>query len=172
MYLLGGTRRKREDVANDTWQVTAQRQSQENRREGVYFIATGDLYVKAALRALESIRANNPQPGIALATDVVDDPALKVFDVVVPVENPHVRSKVDLLSKTPFDKTIYLDTDINVVAYLSGVMFLLDRFDIALCHTHSRAKKAMTESWRMELPDAFPQLNGGIIVYRKTPDTM
>lgn len=141
-------------------------------RSGVFFIATGELYLKAAARAATSVRAMCPDLGIAVATDLTESDHAKEFDVVVPVENPHRRSKVDMLSRTPFDKTIYLDTDVKVVADLSGVMQVLDRFDIALTHAHSRNKRTTTEVWRVDLPDAFPQCNGGIFAFRTTPETL
>lgn len=141
-------------------------------RAGVLFIATGDLYVRAAARALESVRATCPGLGAAIATDLVDAPEVAGFDVVIPVDNPHRRSKVDMLSKTPFERTIYLDTDVRVVADLSGVIQLLDRFDIALTHAHNRNKQTTTEIWRVDLPDAFPQCNGGVFAFRTTPQTL
>lgn len=141
-------------------------------QSGVYFIATGARYLKAAARAAASVRQMCPDLGLAIATDLTDAPEAAMFDVVVSVENPHRRSKVDMLSKTPFERTIYLDTDVKVVADLSGIVQVLDRFDIALTHAHSRNKPNTTEIWRVELPDAFPQCNGGIFAFRTTRNTL
>jgi hypothetical protein len=43
---------------------------------------------------------------------------------------------------------------------------LLDRFDIALAHAHMRNHKIACEPWRVSLPKAFPQFNGGVLLYR------
>lgn len=143
-----------------------------DQTSGVLFIATGALYLRAAVRAATSVRQMCPGLAVAVATDLIDAPEAEAFDVVVPVEHPHRRSKVDMLSKTPFQRTIYLDTDVKVVADLSGIIEVLDRFDIAITHAHSRNKRNTTETWRVDLPDAFPQCNGGIFAFRTTPQTL
>lgn len=140
-------------------------------RAGVFFIATGAAYVQAACRALDSVRATCPRLEAALATDLVDSPEARCFDVVLKIDDPHYRSKVDMLSKSPFHRTIYLDTDVRVVEDLQGVIDLLARFDIALAHAHTRNRKETNRVWRVPLPNAFPQCNGGVIAYRMTPKT-
>jgi hypothetical protein len=139
------------------------------RRQGVVYIATGAASIGAAKASAASVRRSNPKLPVALFTDAasLDDSSLRAaFDGIAPVANAHRRSKVDYLSATPFERTLYLDADIRVYADLSGVFALLERFDVALAHAHSRNRERNTAPWRIELPGAFPQLNGGVIAYR------
>ena len=141
---------------------------------GILFIATGKQYIEAAIKAAESVRASNPGLGIAFYGDwqnhgynLTANPA--PFDVAYPVEKPHRRSKVDFLSKSPFERTLYLDTDTRVVDDISSLFDVLDRFDIGVTHAMRRNSPERLVTWRKQLPRAFPQFNGGVLLYRNTP---
>ena len=140
-----------------------------DRKRGVVYIATGGASIGAARASAESVRRTNPGVPIALFTDAeaLAKPSLRAaFDAIAPVENPHRRSKVDYLSATPFERTLYLDADTRVYADLAGVFDLLERFDIALAHANARNRERTNAPWRAELPASFPQFNGGVIAYR------
>jgi hypothetical protein len=67
---------------------------------------------------------------------------------------------------TRFERTLYVDTDVCFVADVRDVFEVLDRFDIALAHAHTRNREVTTATWRTPLPAAFPQFNGGVILYK------
>ncbi|OOY94453.1 hypothetical protein BOW17_06375 [Solemya velum gill symbiont] len=138
-----------------------------NPTRGVIYIATGEPYRTAAFRSAESVRKHSPDLAIDLYTDVIPEGDTP-FDHIGIVENPHPRSKVDYLQKSRFEETLYLDSDTKVVADITGMFDLLERFDIALAHAHARNRRGTTELWRTEIPDAFPQLNGGVILFRNS----
>jgi hypothetical protein len=92
------------------------------------------------------------------------------FSSVGIIPDPHRRSKVDYLSKTPFDQTLYLDTDTALNADIRDMFRILERFDIAVAHAHRRNDPTRLGPWRINLPQAFPQYNGGVILYRRTPN--
>lgn len=134
---------------------------------GVVFIASGAAYIRDACDAARSVRESNPR----LAVDLFCDSSVAVpeglFERVHPIENPHRRSKVDCLPKSRFDRTLYLDSDTRVVADLTSLFKVLDRFDFAAAHAHARNRSQTNTVWRHEIPDAFPQLNGGVLLFRK-----
>lgn len=135
---------------------------------GVMFVATGAKYVAAANEAARSVASKDPELGLALATDRTDLADKALFQHLVDVRDGHARSKVDYLARTPFHRTLYLDTDIRLLHSVSDVFDVLDRFDIALAHANARNRSATRSVWRTQIPDAFPQLNGGVIAYRST----
>lgn len=146
-----------------------------DRSRGVLYIATGAPFLEAARLAAESVRRTNPGLPIVLFGDkeALEKPHIvRAFDAVQPIANPHRRSKVDQLGATPFERTLYLDTDTRVYADLSGVFALLERFDVALTHAHARNRARTNTPWRAALPAAFPQFNGGVIAYRATPPVL
>jgi hypothetical protein len=139
-------------------------------KDGVIFVATGD-YSRAAVKAAESVRKFCPTLGLQLFTDHADVPT-GAFDRVSPIKNPHMRSKVDFLPHTIFERTLYLDTDIRIVEDIREIFSLLDRFDIAVAHAHARNQPSTNDLWRCRIPESFPQMNSGVILYKNTPPVM
>jgi hypothetical protein len=131
---------------------------------GVIYIASGEFHAAASAASAQSVRDTNPWLAIDLYTDV---PGAKgPFDRIIQFSDGHRRSKVDHLSQTRFPRTLYLDSDTRVVADLKPLFELLSRFDMAIAHAHARNAGRQTEIWRQEIPEAFPQHNGGVILYR------
>ena len=142
---------------------------------GVLYIAAGEKYIRAAIQSANSVRKYCPDLPSHLFSDwhnydVFDfDRSPYPFTSVERIPDPHRRSKVDYLSRTPFDLTLYLDTDTKLYTDIREMFGILDRFDIALTHAHRRNDPHRLAPWRIELPQAFPQYNGGVILYCKTP---
>ena len=137
---------------------------------GVIYVASGTFHAAAAAAAARSVRETNPWLAIDLYTDepAVDGP----FDRVVRFSGGHLRSKVDHLVSTRFQRTLYLDSDTRVVADLKPMFELLSRFDMAIAHAHARNAGRQKEIWRREISEAFPQHNGGVILYRGEGKTL
>src|SRR5262245_6664806 len=131
---------------------------------GVVFVAAGMSYARAASRAASSVRAHTPTLAIDLFTDAPEG-AENLFDQVHALEGAHSRSKVDCLHRSRFGRTLYLDTDIRVIHDIAEMFTVLERFDIALAHAHARNRTETRAIWRKELPDAFPQLNSGVMLF-------
>lgn len=136
--------------------------------QGVLYIAAGDAHTTAAVRSAESVRRTNPDLSIHIFTDSgrTVDP---VFTSHGPIGDGHYRSKVDYVGRTPFHKTLYLDSDTRVLVNIEEVFDMLDHFDIALAHAHRRNHQNTLQEWTRPIPYSFPQLNGGVIAYRRTP---
>jgi len=127
---------------------------------GVIYVATNDVYVQAAILSAQSAKK---VCGSELKIHIyTDDPekckASGAFDSVELIENPHRRSKVDYMGKTPFNKTLFIDADTRIVADFTDVFFLLEKYDVAMVHAMRRAHKE-PRFWNISLPYSFPQLN-------------
>jgi hypothetical protein len=138
---------------------------------GVLYVATGARYVEAARRSAASLRQGNPGLQVALFTDQpVTDP---VFDRVEIIDNPHARSKIDCLGRSPFCDTLFIDCDTRIVGDLTGVFRLLERFDLALALRPRQPRRtARGALWRHDVPRQFPEYNTGVILYRRTPEVL
>lgn len=144
---------------------------------GVLYVATGKKYIKAAIRSAKSVRAVCPTLPVHIFASWQDlnevfSPSSIPFTTIGNIENPHRRSKIDYLSKTPFDRTLYLDTDTSLNVDITGIFQLLDRFDVALGHAHRRNELVRTRPWRVTLPEAFPQFNSGVFLYKTNPEVL
>ncbi len=137
---------------------------------GIVYVATNEVYTKAAILSAKSAKEQIGEPiKIHIWTDLPDlCKSAGVFDSVEQILNPHRRSKVDYLSQTPFNRTLFLDADTRVVSDVREMFGLLERFDIAMTHAHKRAAEKSYRKWRQQFSSVFPQLNSGVILYRKT----
>lgn len=132
---------------------------------GVIFAATGKNYTELAERAARSVKEHCPELAIDLFTDQLVE--LCVFDRIHKLENPHRRSKIDAMAASRFDKTLYLDADLFVVADVRDVFEVLDRFDMAMTQDQARNGSHAQTFWRKPLSNAFPQFNSGVIAFRR-----
>jgi hypothetical protein len=139
-------------------------------RCGVVFVATGAAkYLELTARAAASVRRHCPGLAIDLFTDTDRD--LPVFDRIHRLEDPWFRSKIDGLLRSRFERTLYMDADMLVVADIRDIFEVLDRFDVALVHDWKRNAPLHHTFWRRPLPAAFPQFNGGLVAVRRSAAT-
>jgi len=143
---------------------------------GVLFVATGDRYVRSASRCAYSIKKHSPDLAIHLFTDKTNADHLfaqeeNIFSSIAVIENPNRRSKVEYMSQSPFERTLFLDSDTDIVVDIREMFTLLDRFDIALAHAPKRNENKSKVFWKQPLPESFPQFNSGVILYRKNSAT-
>jgi hypothetical protein len=132
---------------------------------GVLYVVSGAFHAAAAAQSAKSVRQTNPWLSIDIFSDCPVEEG--VFDNVTPFQDGHLRSKIDFLAQSRFDRSLYLDSDTRVVDDLEPLFAVLDRFDIALAHGHKRNGSRQNVMWKEKIPEAFPQLNGGVILFRK-----
>lgn len=139
--------------------------------KGVVYVATGDRFISEAEESARSVNSVYPNLSISLFSD--KKPSSDVFDDVFLIEEPKytIRDKVENLINTPYDKTIFLDTDTYVCSKngIDEILDLLDEFDFAACYglgrnLHVSYPMENTPSW--DVPASFPWFNTGVIGFR------
>lgn len=138
---------------------------------GVFYIAFGDRFRAEAEHSAASVKQHNPDLSTALFTD--HEPNQRHFDHVKLIEPGHIRAKVDYIDQSPFEQTLYLDSDTEVQRDLTDLFDLLDRFDVAGTHDFARKRIGFAEQmppYRV-IPYAFPEFNGGVLLYRRNERT-
>jgi hypothetical protein len=134
---------------------------------GILYVATGERYQEETRRSASSFKATMPDVPVAIFTD---DPAVArnagCFDVVrelTDCQHSYI-DKLRPLVQSPFEWTLFLDTDTYSAAPCYELFDLLDRFDLAVAHAPLRAHFHFPPS----CPISFPELNTGVIAYRNT----
>lgn len=132
---------------------------------GVIYVASGLDYVDLACTSARGLRALNP----GLAVDIFTDGPVPndLFDQVHPLTRPGPRAKLTAMQETRFARTLFLDSDTLVVAPLGDLFDVLHRFDCAAAHDMRRASDLIREG-EEATPYAFPQLNSGVLLYRRS----
>ena len=134
--------------------------------DGVIFVATGLGYVELAQQAARSLRATNPNIPVDLFTDLTEAGGNEVFDEVHSVPSSHPRVKIECMPLARFERVLFLDCDVMVLADLGDLFELADRFPLSLAHDVRRRSALIREGHAHNTPYAFPQHNSGVMVYR------
>ena len=142
--------------------------SKEPVKRGILYAATGKKCLAEAIVSVKSVRRYMPEIATAIYTDYPEE-AKGYFDEVYNIQPNEITrlNKIDPLSQSPFDQTLYLDSDTYVCDDLTELFLLLDKFDLCIAHAPYR-KNAVNDRY---IPEAFPQLNSGVMLYRKSHNT-
>jgi hypothetical protein len=134
---------------------------------GIVLVAFGRKYVDLAFQAAQSIVEVCPGVEIDLFTEAPVEAG--PFARIHVLEQVWVRSKLDSMLQSRFNKTIYLDVDIRAVSDFTDVFDVLNRFDMAAAHDQNRNAFSSRTEYLNPFPNAFPQINSGILAFRKSP---
>lgn len=138
---------------------------------GVLYIALGEKYAAEAARSAATVKAHTPDLSTTIFTDrAVSDP---VFDNIVRVPSRafHMRDKPDYMARTPYERTLFLDTDTFVCDDIGPLFRLLERFDFAAAHGWQRLDRSDAQHLPnvvAETPMPFAQFNSGVILYKES----
>lgn len=135
-----------------------------------FWIADQPSYVLEAQHSAASFRRHNPGCHTALFGE-----ASGGFDRIIPLE-PRLFGKWYLDSVNYFrialselsgdDRLIYFDVDTYTLAPLDDLVMLIGRFDLIGAHAPARE----TAPSALRVPDAFPEINVGVLGIHNTPD--
>lgn len=136
---------------------------------GVLYIALEKDFLDELGISVRSVKDSNPDLDIAVVTrsDLAED-VPEVVDEVVSVDESSgtFLDKVNYILETPFEKTLYLDTDTYVDGNLDEVFELLDHYDLASCLAPHR----QGDDAEQDIPESFPMHNTGVIAFRKSKE--
>lgn len=134
---------------------------------GVIYIARGKEFIKEAHTSAASLKKHMPGMSITLFCD--REVRSSYFEDVLPVKTPRftLKDKILHIGLSPYDYTLFLDTDTYICDSISELFTLLGKFDIAVAHAPYRALYQPDG-----IPDSFPEFNTGVILFRKSSRIM
>ena len=127
---------------------------------GIVYVATGEKYVKEAGISARMVRRWMPDVSISLFTDFTGNNLPPFFDNTFHLSDPahSFFDKIEPLINSPYEKTLFLDTDTLMVESVYELFELIDKFDLAYCHAPFRICYDLAD-----VPDAFPEANTGVL---------
>jgi hypothetical protein len=128
--------------------------------QGIVYSCAGEKYIEEALCSARSSLRHNRLPHVLFTSADVEreqDMSIVRFE---PSANAYA-DKIANMRRSPFERTIYLDTDTFVVDEIVHLLQLLDHFDLAVAHDPSRRGGG-----DREVPAAFCEFNTGVIAWR------
>jgi hypothetical protein len=141
--------------------------------EGLLYIAKGDLYVHEAKLSARQVKSVMPEYPVTIVTD--RDVEGAIFDRVIRDEAEFSKDiKPRLLRESPYEKTIFLDTDVYLQDGIPELFEILGDYDMAL--VPDRAEDHIpTDDHEHPIdgvPEGFPEFNSGVIAYGADPAVM
>ncbi|WLE95551.1 MAG: hypothetical protein QTN59_12775 [Candidatus Electrothrix communis] len=138
---------------------------------GVVYVATGEKFVTEALISVRSVKKQMPGLPITLFTDLQDlvgHPPEGVDAVfhLTQVTNSCLDKMYPLVD-SPYDRTLFLDTDTYLCDRVDELFDVLDQYDIAAAHPPYRVQYQLPD-----IPECFPEPNTGVIAFKKTSEAL
>ena len=141
--------------------------------EGYLYIASGEKYIAEARISAKSLKKCNPDAHITLITDIAVDSA--GFDEVriheKDREDPKGAKnfKAQHILHTPYDRTIFVDTDTYFIEDCKELFTLLDYHDMLLSHAPADMREVIIDGKPLE---GYKCYNAGMIAYKKNEATI
>ena len=146
-----------------TGNAKLQKRGSMNRSTGIVYAATGKAYLAEALTSAKTVRRLMPRFPITLFTDHKIGTG-ELFDEVIQITNPQhsFTDKIESLMRSPYEQTLFLDTDTYLVCNCEEIFLPLEKYDIAV------ALETYRDEYKCEnLPACCPALNTGVIAFRQ-----
>jgi hypothetical protein len=134
---------------------------------GVIYVGFGQEYLSEVLVSAASVKRHMPHlPITVFCNPNITCPNVDEVIGVEPDESfPGCAAKIRHIAVSPYDQTLFLDSDTYVCGDLAELFALLDVFDLAAAHAPTRA------IYEVEgVPDSFPEFNTGVILFRRSPE--
>ena len=136
----------------------------------VYIASLSKAYYKAAVSSAISLRDHYPEANITLFTHEVflQDNDRKFFNNIITNIPVHKRAKMWGMAKTPYDKTLYLDSDTEIRSErIKDVFDILGKNDIMF----TKIVPHVSNTRRID-DDNELEYHGGIILYNNKKPTI
>jgi hypothetical protein len=141
------------------------------KRKGYLYVATGDKYLKEAYISVQSLLKVDPAADITLVTDASQQETDAFKNVVYLNEDqdkPYLY-KIRAIGLSPYEQTIYLDSDTYFCDKCTELFELLDHFDWLIGQCNSDYFSVFDQSGR-EIKGLYAY-NTGVIVFKKNDKT-
>lgn len=140
--------------------------------EGFLYIATGETYIKEALQSLRTLKQYHPTAHSTLITDqaveLTDFNQIKIIDFPKAEQSDWKKGilyKIIGLQHSPYQKTVFLDTDTFVLGDCSTLFNLANYHELMVCYDAAYNPPVTVDGSALENYDAY---NTGVIVFQKT----
>jgi hypothetical protein len=148
----------------------------------VVYVATGERHIREAAASLRSLWRHEPGTRVTMYVDgsswehltdlgIPPSPAGDLLEIVDhPAPTYSWADKPVALSAggEADERVLFLDTDTRICGGIADLFELLDAFGLAAAHAPIRLDARQPESLAERVPASFPELNTGVIAFRRT----
>jgi hypothetical protein len=148
----------------------------------VVYVATGERHIREAAASLRSLWRHEPGTRVTMYVDGLSRehlsgwgmPASPDKDLLEVLDHPDPSyswaDKPAALAEGggEDERILFLDTDTRICGSIADLFELLDAFGLAAAHAPIRLDARQPESLAGRVPASFPELNTGVIAFRRT----
>jgi len=131
--------------------------------KGILYIASGSKYIDEVCQSARSLK-NIDDIQCTLITDT--EVECNHLDAVIIKDPPEQMTsklfKLSNMDESPYEKTLFLDSDTYINKSIIHMFRILDHFDLAAAHAPKRNTNRVSQ-----LPAWFPEYNTGVLLYNK-----
>ncbi|NET42558.1 putative nucleotide-diphospho-sugar transferase [Okeania sp. SIO2B3] len=143
-----------------------------NHEIGYLYVATGDKYIQEAIVSATSLKKLNKSVHITLVTDRKINNSLFDKIVIHPVDIKHFKEGLlykvrHIYQASPYEKTLFVDTDTYFCDDCQEIFETLDFFDLAVAPDPTDPHKAKSPKTNKKLA-ACETYNTGVILFKKS----
>ncbi|QNI41148.1 hypothetical protein [Synechococcus sp. A15-28] len=134
----------------------------------IIYVATGESYVKEAIKNAKLTREYSIDIPIYIVTDLPGNQELyEVFDYVLPHQYPtySYRDKILPLVNLPTDECLFLDSDAFLIYSAHFIFEVCQHYEVAATHAPVRHPPGWDDC---VTPLLFPEYNSGVLFLRRS----
>jgi hypothetical protein len=131
-------------------------------QNGALWVASNMTYVEEAILANKKFSQTNPDLPTALVTSE-SDPGGFDYCIQANLGRQSYGDKITGMQLSPFDNTLFLDTDCYVLSNVSNIFELMQKYDICCRIAPVKSKKLAEKS-----PQIYPELQTGVILFNRS----
>ena len=145
-----------------------------NKDNGFIYIVFGNSFNREANYSIQSLLNKNKNSKVALFTDDINSfnniESEKLIKYLIKPE--HIRAKVDFISESPFQNSIYLDSDTFILQNIEDVFDCFSRDDVLVTRCFERERENYNHIKEYKaIPYGFSEVNGGFLGFKKNAVT-
>lgn len=140
--------------------------TKESSSRGFVYVASGEQFIWEAVRSATRVKKWHDLPCLLICDRSVEMEALGIFDEVRnELDGFNYKDKI-LMGESPYEESIFLDTDTLVCEPMWELFDLLDRFDLAVQFSLGGNHYRLST-----VPPSFHEPSAGIVVWKKNQRT-
>lgn len=137
---------------------------------GFLYIVSGEGYAQECLFSIKSLKKYNSEKICVFSEEKYRKMFEQECDYFFDIKSKLQRPKVEFISQSPFENTVYLDSDTFINSNISDLFQLLSKYDFGgvFCNSRKRENYSKLISKYKNIPYSFSEINTGVLVFNNS----
>jgi alpha-N-acetylglucosamine transferase len=135
--------------------------------KGFLYVAFGKRYLQEVETSARSLKRFTKLP-VCVVTDDANFSSVYVDKIILTNTVTDFVSKIIGLAKTPFEQTVFLDSDTFVCAPIDNLFHILELFDMCMCAERANHSYGFIDkNFPLQYENILPEYHTGVIVFKQ-----